>query len=329
MSWVGDPELLAWLSSPENAPVRYLAARDLTQPPSSAAALKKLRAAALAWEPLRQVLDLQLDDGSFPYRQKTPTAQPTFSALWLMHRCGMQADDDPVARAVGYLTERHLAKGGLSFTTGASGSLPCYTGLVVAALVKMGALETDLVQTSLQWLVDHQRFDHKTGHAGGDEVWPYKAPANYGCWDSVSCFHGVAGAFQGLAAVPAALRSDDVNQRLDEAIDYLRVHHLYKRSSGERPIVRHMTQFFLVGDYRSDLLDMLQGIADADPDLIDEEWVAAAVEDMEGFTEEGKVTLVKNYGRKVADPIPLEPLGEPSRFLTHQWLSIRRAFGVA
>ena len=111
--------------------------------------------------------------------------------------------------------------------------------LVVAALVKMVALETDLVQTSLHWLVDHQRFDHKAGRAGGDRVWPYKAPANYGCWDSVSCFHGVAGAFQALAAVPPRLRSDEMNQRLAEAIDYLRAHHVYKNSSGERPIVRH------------------------------------------------------------------------------------------
>jgi hypothetical protein len=328
MGWVCDPELLQWLSSPENAPVRYLTARDLVEPRPSDAALKKLRAAALAWEPLRQVLDLQLDDGSFPYRQKTPTAQPTFSALWLMHRCGMEIEDEPVARAVGYLTERHLVKGGLSFTTGASGSLPCYIGITVAALVRMGGFDTDLVQTSLRWLVDHQRFDHNAARAGGDEVWPYKAPTNYGCWDSVSCFHGVAGAFQGFAAVPPAQRSPAVDQRLDQAIGYLRAHHLYKRSSGDRPIVRHMTQFFLVGDYRSDLLDMLQGIADADPSLIDEDWVAAAVADMEALTSDGRVPLVKNYGRKVMDPIPFEPVGEPSRFLTHQWLAIRRTFGL-
>lgn len=75
-------------------------------------------------------------------------------------------------------------------------------------------------------------------------------------------------------------------------------------------------------------MDVLQGLADADPSLIDEDWVAAAIEDMEGLTEDGKVTLVKNYGRKVLDPIPFEPLGEPSRFLTHQRLSIRRTFGL-
>jgi hypothetical protein len=74
-----DPEVVDWLSAPETAPIRYLTARDLVEPAPSAAVLKKLRAAALAWPPLQEVLELQLDDGSFPYRQKTPTAQPTFS----------------------------------------------------------------------------------------------------------------------------------------------------------------------------------------------------------------------------------------------------------
>ena len=40
----------------------------------------------------------------------------------------------------------------------------------------------------------------------------------------------------------------------------------------------------------------------------------------------GQVTLVKNYGKRLIDPIPLEPIGAPSRFLTYQWLTIRRTF---
>ena len=84
----------------------------------------------------------------------------------------------------------------------------------------------------------------------------------------------------------------------------------------------------MIGDYRSDLLDMLQGVADADPDLIGEDWVRDAVEDMNELTCDGQVTLVKNYGRKLVDPIPFEPVGLPSRLLTYEWLHIRKAFGL-
>ena len=83
------------------------------------------------------------------------------------------------------------------------------------------------------------------------------------------------------------------------------------------------------GDYRSDLLDMLQGVADADPHLIEEEWVQAAVEDMHALTDGGRVPLVHNYGRALIDPVPLEPTGQASRFLSLQWLRVRRAFSGA
>lgn len=320
--------LLDWLSSPANPPVRYLTARDLVDVAPSRKKIEDLRADIMVWEPLEEVLALQLDDGSFPYGQKTPTAQPTFWALCLMHRCGLDIGDEPVARIVEYLTENHLGMGALSYTSGGSGVLPCYLGVVTTALVGMGALQSELVQSSLQWLVDHQRFDHKETRAGGDETWPFKAPQNYGCWDSVSCYHGVAGAFRAFAAVPAEERSAGVQKRLDEGIVYLRIHRLYKKSQRDEPVVRHLTQFFLVGDYRSDLLDMLQGVADADPAMINEGWVQEAVADMESFAPDGRVTLVKNYGRKLMDPIPFEPVGAPSRFLTLQWLRIRRALGL-
>ncbi len=324
-----DPALLEWLSTPSNPPVRYLTARDLVEPRPATGTLKGLREEILAWEPIQRILALQLEDGSFPKGQKTPTAQPTFWALRLMHRCGLDVTDEPVARVVDYLTENHLSKGALSYTTGGSGVLPCYLGVVVTSLIKMGALDTDIVQSSIQWLIDHQRFDHKTTRAGGDNTWPYKAPENYGCWDTVSCYHGVAGAFRAFAAIPPMRRSADVNQRLVEAVEYLRIHHLYKKSAIDRPLFRHMTQFFLVGDYRSNLLDMLEGVADTDPGLIHQDWIQTAVTDMDNLTSNGRVTLTKNYGKKLIDPIPFEPIGAPSRFLTYQWLGIRSTFHSA
>jgi len=322
-------ELVEWLSSPDNPPVRYLTARDLVEPTPSNTALGDLRSQILDWEPLRLVLNSQRDDGSFPFAQKTPTAQPTFTALDLMHRCGLDVTDEPVAVMVEYLSEHHLGKGALSYTSGGSGILPCYIGVVVTSLIGMGAFETELVQSSIQWLIDHQRFDHKDTLAGGPEPWPYQAPVNYGCWDSVSCYHGVAGAFRALAAIPREQRTPAVAERLEQALEYLRIHRLYKRSALDKPLVRHLTQFFLVGDYRSDLLDMLQGVADADPALASEDWVRSAYDDMAGLTDDGKVTLVKNYGRRLIDPIPFEPIGAPSRFLTYQWLTIQHAFDTA
>jgi hypothetical protein len=145
---------------------------------------------------------MQLEDGNFPKGQKTPTAQPTFSALCLLHRCGLDVTDEPVARIIDYLAQNHLSTGALSYTTGGSGVLSCYLGVMVTALIMMGVLDTDLEQSSIQWLIDHQRFDQTTTRTGGDKGWTYRAPKNYVCWDTVSCCHGVAGAFRAFAATP-------------------------------------------------------------------------------------------------------------------------------
>jgi len=241
-----------------------------------------------------------------------------------MQRCGMDLTDEPVARLVDHLSNHHLRAGALSYTSGGSGILPCYVGVVTAALIKMGGLDTELAQTSIRWLVEHQRFDHREVRAGGQAEWPFRAPVNYGCWASVSCYHGVAGAFRALAAIPAPSRSPEVQVRLTEAIGYLARRSLYRTSGGDRPLFRHMTQPFLVGDYRSDLLDMLQAVADADPMLGGSDWVHSAVADMDGLAVDGRVVLTKNYGRKLIDPIPFEAIGEPSRFLTYQWVHIQR-----
>jgi hypothetical protein len=323
-------EVIEWLSSEENPPVRYLTARDLHQPPDSAGALADLRKGIMDWWPMQEVLERQDDTGAFAASEGgSLDARATFWALCLMQRCGLDITDEPVDAAIDYLDRHHRKQRAVSYTTGGGGVLPCYAGVTTAALIKMGAVDTDLVQDTIQWLVDHQRFDHKSTRAGGTEPWPYQAPKNYGCWETVSCYHGVAGAFRAFAALPPDHRTPVVEKRLAEALDYLRIHRLYKKSKTERPLFRHMTQSFIIGDYRSDLLDMLQAISDADPSLVNEPWVRSAVEDMRGLTVDDRVVLVKNYGKRLIDPVPFEPLGEPSRFLTYQWTVIDRTFSQA
>jgi len=325
---VFDTSLLDWLASNECPPVNYLSTRDLHGEPTSDV-LSDLRSRVLHWAPLQEILALQDDSGVFARPPKGGRdARSTFWALCLMQRSGLDIRDEPVAMAVDYLDKHHRSEGAVSYTSGGSGVLPCYLGVATTALIKLGAIDTDLVRDSIEWLVDHQRFDHKSTRAGGTEPWPYRAPANFGCWETVSCYHGVAGAFRALAAIPPERRSNSVNRRLDEALQYLRIHNVYKKTSTNRPLFRHMIQPFLIGDYRSDLLDMLQAISDADPGLIREEWVKAAVDDMRDLTVEGKVVLVKNYGRRLIDPVPFEPVGEPSRFLTYQWMLIDRRFST-
>lgn len=327
-----DAGLLDWLRSPECPPVRYLVARDLVEPTPPRDTLAGLRAEIPMWPPLARILARQRDDGAFEWSQKARSAQPTFAAFELMAACGMDTGDEPVGRALGALGAHHQPRkhpGLVSYLSGGSGVLPCYLGLVTRSLIALGALEHPLVQGSLRWLVEHQRFDHKAARAGGGATWPYAAPGSFGCWESVSCYHGVVAALRAFAAVPLERRSPALRERLRQAIEYLRVHRVYQKSAQEKPLFRHLTQFFLVGEYRSDLIDVLEGLAGADPTLGAEPWIRQAVDAVEALTVQGRVPQRKSYARRVADPLGFEPMGEPSRFLTLQWIRVKRRFGLA
>ena len=320
-------ELLEWLASPSNPPVRYLCARDLSSG-DEVVGLDDLRAEAIAWEPLQKVLALQEEDGRFPYNQKTPTAATTFTALGLMQRCGMTGEDEPFARSLAYLEDHHLFYGSFSHIRGASGVLPCYVGMLTQTLISALGPEHPVVESSIRWILDYQRFDHKQIRSAETKKWPYKAVDSYGgCWWSVSCYHGVVATLRALAALPPQHRSSEVKSRLSEALRYLEIHRVYKKTSGKQ-LFRHLTQFFLFGGYRLHLIDVLEGIADANPDLVREDWVLEAVQAVDQLAEDGKIPLVKNYNTKLVDPLPFEPRGAPSRFLTYQWLLVKKKFGL-
>ncbi len=324
-----ESSLLDWLSSPGHPASRYLAARHLSPSPPPAEELDATREAVAGWEPMREILALQRDDGGFRHTGKTKTSAATFAAVGLMVRCGMDLRDEALARAVDQLLDAHLKRGAVSHTTAPSGVLPCYVGVMARTLMPILGHDHPAMRSCIDYIIEFQRFDHKDTRAGGTGEWPYKAVDNYGgCWWSVSCYHGVAATFGALAAIPAEHRSDEVKDRLAAALRYLEIHRVYKRSSIDRPLFRHLTQFFLVGDYRVHLIDVLEGIADADPGLIERDWIRAAVDDVDALCLDGKVTLIKNYAKQLMDPVPLEPIGEPSRLLTLQWLRAKRAFGL-
>jgi hypothetical protein len=319
--------ILTWLASDSHPAARYLAARDLVGAPPDT--LDRWHDAVVTWAPLAEILALQEADGRFPSHTKQAPLGNTFAAIRLMERCGMDVRDEPVARVIGLLEHGYADHGAVSYNSGGSGILPCYVGLVTRALIRMGAGDSPVVTRSVDWIVAHQRYDRRDVRAGGVEPWTYRAVNNYGCWDSVSCYHGVVGTLGALAAVPADKRSAGQRERILEAVDYLREHRVYRKAGDGKPIFRTSLKFSLFHAYRSHVLDVLEWLADADPALADEPWVKDAIADVEALSIDGRIPLVTNADTHLADPLALERVGEPSPLLTVQWLRMRRAFGLA
>lgn len=325
----GLSEIVEWTLSGDNPAATYLLARGFLAARYSPDDLEEMRRRTLSWEPLARILAHQREDGGFPCPENRPTERSTLMAMCIMARCGLNSGDRPVRRILDYVQANCLKKGAFSYTGGGSGVLPCYVGVFVDAVASLDGWNSPVAASSRQWLIDHQRFDHKEIRGGGARKWPFKAVDNHGgCWWSVSCFHGVVAAMRALASVPPGERSAAVADRLNCAIEYLRIHRVYKKSSGDRPLFRHLKQFFLLGGYRTHLIDVLEGVAMTDPGLVRESWVQEAVRDVDSLAVGGRIPLMKNYRSRIVDPLPLEIVGEPSRFLTCQWLAVKRRFGL-
>ena len=320
-------DTVSWLMSPDVPPVRYLTARDLLgydQP-----TLARMKLEIPTWPPLKSILDLQQPDGGFPNRTRTRTGGPTLAALGIMARCGLSLEDECVARAFRYVESTRLHEGVFTVRGKGSGVLPCYAGMFTRLVGTLAGTSHPWFQAGLSWIVRYQRFDHKKSRGGGPGTWPYKSVINYGgCWNSVSCFHGVGPTLRALSLVPPAARTREVGDRIASALNYLRIHRVYQKSGSDTPLFRNSTKLFLFGAYRSNLLDTVEGIAEAQPDVGSAPWVADALRAIETAAHGGRVVSSRSYDSELIDPLPLESPGE-SRFLTYQWLITRGKLGLS
>lgn len=59
-----------------------------------------------------------------------------------------------------------------------------------------------------------------------------------------------------------------------------------------------------------------------------ETWVEEAAAAVEERADSGRIPMVRLHPTKVLDPLPFEEAGHPSRFLTLQWLRVRKKLGL-
>jgi hypothetical protein len=107
-----------------------------------------------------------------------------------------------------------------------SGVIPCLTGNVVWSLIRFGYLEDPRVQRGINWIVTYQRFDD--GIKEAPKGWPYDKYVM--CWGKHTCHMCAAKALKALAEVPLDKRSKEVEVKIENGVEHMLKHHIYKRS---------------------------------------------------------------------------------------------------
>ena len=201
-----DP--MEWLLEPENPSVRYWTLTDILDRPADDPEVQEAKA-AIAQQPLVQELFAHQqpdghwgDDATKPY-----TAQGAVGVLSILHMLGVEPDERTAAGCDSFLRFCQHESGGFSMTrTRRSGIFPCTTGEHLPFLVYFGLGDDERVQRAFTFLVE----DMSTEDA-----------LDCGRYQHQDCLWGAIAALNGLAVLPARLRSpqsERVVQRLANAL---------------------------------------------------------------------------------------------------------------
>ena len=324
-----DARLLDWLLEESNPSVRYFALRDLLGRPASDREVRKAKAAIMKHGPVPRILERQEPEGSWrkPEQFYTGKYSSTVWTLLVLAELGADGSDPRIRPACDLVLDRSQdrSSGGFAMFGSANGGqhsqvIPCLTGNMLWALVRLGFEHDPRVQQAIEWIVTYQRFDDGDGDPKG---WPYDQWEI--CWGKHTCHMGVVKSMKALAEFPASKRSPAMKDLLARAAEFMLIHHVYKRSHNpgraSKPGWRHFG-FPLM--YQTDALEILNllldlGYRDARMDA-----AAALVASKQGA--DGRWLMKNSYNHSLI--VPIEEKGAPSKWITLHALKALTRYGV-
>jgi len=214
---------------------------------------------------IEKILQKQNQDGSWgdPLRFYTDKYKGTTWNLIYLAELNADLKDERIQAACEFILNHSYdpKSGGFSvyYSEQLSGGMPsrvipCLTGNMVYALIRLGYLNDPRVRKAIDWIVQYQRADD--GEYVG--TLPDKYKSHKACFGKHSCFMGVVKSLKALAEIPELKRSVEVNKKIQELSEFLLVHHIYKKSHDLSEISKPTwlkLRFPLM--YQTDILEIL------------------------------------------------------------------------
>jgi hypothetical protein len=235
----------AWLLEEDNPSVRYFALVDLFEKSKEDSEVLKAKAEIMQKGVVPKILAKQKEEGYWEEAEKFYTAKykGTVWQILILAELGADGKDSRIKRACEFLLENSQDResNGFSISISAktgggrsSGVIPCLTGNLVYSLIRLGYLQDVRVQKSINWITTYQRFDD--GINERPKGWPYDRFVM--CWGKHSCHMGVVKTLKALAEIPIIQRNKEVKNTIEEGVEYLLQHHLYKKSHNLNQIAK-------------------------------------------------------------------------------------------
>jgi hypothetical protein len=321
-----DENTLKWLLEGNNPSVRYYAMKKLMKLKARDNELVDARKQIMISGIVPDILEKQNEDGSWGDPEKFYTMKYKGTVWQLLILAELRADPEDlrVKRACEFILRMSQVaeNGGFSTEYGKkSGAglpskvIPCLTGNMTWALIKLGYMEDVRVQASIDWIVKNQRADD------GDKPklpdWEYEN--RYACFSRHTCFMGIVKSLKALASIPEEQRSDAVKSKIDELVEFILIHHIFRRShdlkKDSKPGWKRLG-FPLM--YQTDVLEILEILIDLD---VKDQRMDEAMNLLKGKQmADGRWELQNSYNGKLI--VDIEKKGEPSKWITLKALGV-------
>lgn len=260
---MNETEIMEWLLEKKNPAIRYYALVNLTN--TAKAKLAAARKEVMEDQVIKQILARQNEDGSWSQKERfyTDKYRGTIWQLLILAELGASGDDPRIAKACEFVLEHSQDPESMGFAMEMSKKtghglpkkvIPCLTGNMVYALIRLGYLDDPRVQKAIDWLVKYQKADD-----GIESITDLKYLKHEACFGKHTCFMGVVKTLKAFSAIPAKQRSKKVNQKIEKLAEFMLIHHLYKRSHDlEKKAKPGWTRFGFPLMYQTDLLEILE-----------------------------------------------------------------------
>lgn len=198
--------------------------------------------------------------------------------------------------------------------------IPCLTGNMVWSLIRFGYLNDPRLQKGIEWIFRFMRFND--GTEDDPQVPPYNRYET--CWGLHTCHMGAVKALKALSAVPNERRSREINATIKRAVEFLLIHHVYKRSHNLNKVSKPgWLKFGFPLMYQTDaleILDILTELGIKDSRMNEAIKLVISKQD-----DEGKWRLENNYSNDRL-LIPMGQKGEQSKWITLRAMRVLKRY---
>jgi len=320
-----------WLLEDDNPSVRYFTLTDLLDKPRNGSEVIDAKKQIMKIGVVPKILEKQNPGGYWGKPEDFYARSKYRGTVWnliILASLGADCNDERIKDTVEFILKNSQdpIRGGFAHCrtqkgTGAPGKvIPCLTGNMIWSMIRFGYLDDSRVQKGIEWITKYQRFDDGKCIDLPDD-WPYKA--HKACFSKHSCHMGVVKSLKALAEIPENKRSKEVKNTINKAVDYLLLHHIYKRSHNLDKVSKpgwlklrfpHMYQ-----DDILEILEILTSLKVKDERMQDAVDIVVSKQD-----SQGRWILEDTFNGKFITNI--ETKGKPSKWITLNALKMLKKY---